>query len=56
MLREKDPRAMELYARHQQVTMPSIQVSEKDVAELMSYIESRSRAAAARAREAAARR
>jgi protein SCO1/2 len=56
MLRERDPLATELYARNQRVAMPSIQVSDKDVADLMAYLESRSRAAPKRDREAAASR
>ena len=46
LLEEKDPLAMELFAKHQGVTMPSLAVSEREVADLLSFIEDRSRAAA----------
>ncbi|MDZ4842974.1 MAG: SCO family protein [Hyphomicrobium aestuarii] len=42
MHREKDPIALELAARYPVVRMPSLQLSESDVEDLLAYIEARS--------------
>ncbi len=43
MLAEKDPIAMELFARHQKVAMPNFSLNEKDVSALIDYLETESR-------------
>jgi soluble lytic murein transglycosylase-like protein len=46
LLEEKDPLTMGLFAKHKGLPMPSLKVSEREVADLLSFIEDRSRAAA----------
>ena len=43
LLAEKDPLAMELYERHKKVSMPNMELTEKDVAALMDYMATESR-------------
>jgi protein SCO1 len=47
MLDAKDPLAMELFARHGELRMPGLALGETEVADLLTYIESRSASAAA---------
>lgn len=43
MLAEKDPIAVELFAKHQKVAMPNFSLNEKDVNNLIDYLETESR-------------
>ena len=43
MLAEKDPIAMELFAKHQKVAMPNFSLNKKDVSALIDYLETESR-------------
>ena len=43
MLAEKDPIAIELYARHNKVSMPNFSLNEKDVNALLTYVDTESR-------------
>jgi protein SCO1/2 len=45
MLAEKDPVAVELFAKYKNVRMPNLSVEPADVAILVSYIEEQGRAA-----------
>jgi len=43
LLVEKDPVAIELFAKHQKLPMPDLNLNEQEVAALISYMDSRSR-------------
>ena len=43
MLAEKDPIAMELYAKYKNIAMPNLGLNETDVASLIDYMETKSR-------------
>ena len=49
MLAEKDPIAVELFAKYKNVPMPNLRMSESEVALVLSYLESQGRAASERA-------
>ncbi|MFL5414757.1 MAG: hypothetical protein ACJ78Y_02085, partial [Myxococcales bacterium] len=49
---EKDPLAMALLAQSQQVVMPTIAVSDEDVANLIAFLEAQTRRVAAASRPA----
>jgi protein SCO1/2 len=42
MIEQRDPLAMELYAKHRALPMPSLRVTEQQVADLISFLEERS--------------
>jgi protein SCO1/2 len=49
MLQEKDPIAVELFAKYKNVRMPNLSVAPEDVALLLSHIEKESQAVVAQA-------
>jgi protein SCO1/2 len=51
MLAEKDPIAVELFAKYKNVRMPNLDLSPEDVALLLSYIETESKAVVAQAQK-----
>jgi protein SCO1/2 len=51
MLAEKDPIAVELFAKYKNVRMPNLDLSPEDVALLLSHIEKESKAVVAQAQK-----